>query len=321
MDWEHISSTEGQTDGIPYPDGLYNRPYFGLNGFGVHFFPVGPMSGFYSAPINGIARVYDKYGNDNGVPLEVFNVQSSKKYRFRVVGAQNTWSLRISIDSHKLRILASDGHEVLPYTVDALTVEGGERYDFVVDANQPVGNYWIRMELNSDEWSAFDLPWCNDTLFNSNRKKGFYQSCPYQKGNKAILRYQGAPIVDPTTESKKCTPTARCLHFNCPFKSYPLWWYTDCTHVNILTRVDAADTYPTVTSSDQHRTLYLNQGIAPELSINNKAFATPAAPLQTQPLSEAIPNEFRCKTICNHTDDPGCTCTYYEQVSRLCTVF
>ena len=59
-----------------------------------------------------------------------------------------------------------------------LLVFSGERYDFVLNANQPVGNYWVY---------AVGLWDC--------RKSGLIVN--------AILRYNGAPDEDPEGDPSK----------------------------------------------------------------------------------------------------------------------
>lgn len=44
-----------------------------------------------------------------------------------------------------MTIIASDSSSVRPTTVDTLYSLPGERYDFVVHADQTSGNYWIRL--------------------------------------------------------------------------------------------------------------------------------------------------------------------------------
>lgn len=45
-----------------------------------------------------------------------------------------------------MTVIASDSGKVRPITVNTLYSSAGERYDFVVRANQPPGNYWIRVK-------------------------------------------------------------------------------------------------------------------------------------------------------------------------------
>lgn len=62
-----------------------------------------------------------------------------------------------------------------PLVVDSIQIFVGQRYSFILDASQPVDNYWIRANPNSGT-------------------VGFDGGL-----NSAILRYSGAAIADPTT--------------------------------------------------------------------------------------------------------------------------
>jgi hypothetical protein len=56
--------------------------------------------------------------------------------------------------------------------VDSMVIHAGERYDFVVEANQTVSSYWIRLH-------------------------GLMDCTPKRVFQAAILRYKGAPEVEP----------------------------------------------------------------------------------------------------------------------------
>jgi L-ascorbate oxidase len=43
------------------------------------------------------------------------------------------------VENHNLLILASDSFDVQPVTVNSLVSTSGERYDFVINANQAIG--------------------------------------------------------------------------------------------------------------------------------------------------------------------------------------
>lgn len=80
-----------------------------------------------------------------------------------------------------MTIIESDGVNTQPVDVDSLQIFAGQRYSFVLQADQPIGNYWIRANPNSGS-------------------TGFEGSL-----NSAILRYQNAPNVDPTTNQTTST--------------------------------------------------------------------------------------------------------------------
>lgn len=68
-----------------------------------------------------------------------------------------------------------DGDYVKPLVVDAIQIFAGQRYSFILDANQPVDNYWVLAIPNVGTIS-------------------------FAGGvNSAILRYAGAKVADPTT--------------------------------------------------------------------------------------------------------------------------
>ena len=58
------------------------------------------------------------------------------------------FTFRLSIDNHDLHIIASDGGDVVTTKVESVMIASGERYDFWIDASDPIGNgsYWIRAE-------------------------------------------------------------------------------------------------------------------------------------------------------------------------------
>lgn len=88
------------------------------------------------------------------VPYETFKVHKSSKYRFRVINAGFlNCPLELSVDNHTILVIGSDGHYFEPVMVDSLVSYAGERFDFILYTDQPVGNYWIRAKglIDCDE--------------------------------------------------------------------------------------------------------------------------------------------------------------------------
>ena len=109
------------------------------------------------------------------VPLAVFNVVQGNRYRFRHINAGFlNCPIEISIDNHTFTAIASDGNNIIPVEATFLVTYAGERWDFVINANQAIGNYYIRFRglMDCDErfTSAFQM---------------------------AILHYQGSPYENP----------------------------------------------------------------------------------------------------------------------------
>ena len=91
--------------------------------------------------INGKGR------NRNGTqtPYATFHVRSGFRYRFRVVSPGFTLCpIEVSVENHKLTLIASDTHAIQPIEVDSFVVHEGERFDFVLNANQKSGVYQMK---------------------------------------------------------------------------------------------------------------------------------------------------------------------------------
>ena len=95
---------------------------------------------YWSGMINGKGR----YNATTYSLLSEFEVDPGKAYRFRVIGAQAQITYVLEVVRHKLMIISSDGHLLAPVEVDFLIVKAGERYDFILKADQVPQNYLIR---------------------------------------------------------------------------------------------------------------------------------------------------------------------------------
>ncbi|KAI0246639.1 laccase T2 copper depleted [Lactifluus subvellereus] len=140
--------------------------------------PLVPV--FNSTLINGQGR----YSGGPPVPLAVVNVVSGTRYRLRLVSISCDPAYDFSIDGHQLTIIEVDGNNVQPLLVDSLEIFAGQRYSVVLNADQSVGNYWIRALPN----------------FPDQNYAGFT--------NLAILRYLGAPVGDPANDPTLDIPTS-----------------------------------------------------------------------------------------------------------------
>ncbi|XP_014471746.1 PREDICTED: laccase-4-like [Dinoponera quadriceps] len=118
---------------------------------GVDYFPGRRLSEVGQFPnnilINGKGRYTDpKTGMVTNTTLEVIDVEPGKRYRMRLINAFCTVCPGMfTIQNHKITIIATDGLDIEPKTVDSVTSFAGERYDFILHANQSVGTYWIQV--------------------------------------------------------------------------------------------------------------------------------------------------------------------------------
>ncbi|XP_076641101.1 uncharacterized protein LOC143352472 [Halictus rubicundus] len=97
--------------------------------------------------INGKGRYTNPNNNaTTSTSLEVITVDPNRRYRFRLVNAFcTTCAAEFSIQGHNLTVIATDGQPTRPVVVDSIISSAGERYDFVLNANQTPGAYWIRL--------------------------------------------------------------------------------------------------------------------------------------------------------------------------------
>jgi len=124
-----------------------------------------------STLINGLGR---QTTTPHGA-LSVINVKYGKRYRFRLIAIACDPNFVFSIDGHSFTIIEVDGVNTVPVKADLIQIFAGQRYSFVLHANQPVNNYWVRANPNRGP-------------------VGFQDGI-----NSAIFRYRGAPDCDPTT--------------------------------------------------------------------------------------------------------------------------
>nr|ABN13592.1 LAC2 [Polyporus brumalis] len=129
-------------------------------------FPVGSDSTL----INGLGRFF---GGVVDAPLSVFTVTSGKRYRSRLINISCDPNFTFTIQGHTLTVIEADAVSVQPYEVDSIQIYAGQRYSFVLTADQAVDNYWIQAIPNIGTVTT-------DGGVNS-----------------AILRYDGADIVEP----------------------------------------------------------------------------------------------------------------------------
>ncbi|KZT20141.1 multicopper oxidase [Neolentinus lepideus HHB14362 ss-1] len=134
-----------------------------------------------STLINGKGR----YVNGPETNLTVITVEKGKRYRMRLVSISCDPNFIVWIDGHNMTVIEADGELHQPVTVGAIQIFAGQRYSFILDANQPIGNYWIWSQTGAGAPPVYPGP-----------------SAPI---NSAILRYIGANESEPTANMS--TPT------------------------------------------------------------------------------------------------------------------
>ncbi|XP_041977206.1 laccase-5-like [Aricia agestis] len=97
--------------------------------------------------INGKGQFRDpNTGFMTNTPLEVFTITPGRRYRFRMINAfASVCPAQITFEGHNLTVIATDGEPVHPVQVNTIISFSGERYDFVIEANNIPGAYWIQV--------------------------------------------------------------------------------------------------------------------------------------------------------------------------------
>jgi FtsP/CotA-like multicopper oxidase with cupredoxin domain len=115
----------------------------------------------------------------------VTTLKKDKKHRLRLINTGIDNNFHVSIDSHNFTVITSDFVPVKPYTTSSISINIGQRYDIIINANQAVGNYWLRADVA--------------TKCGRNRNP---------TNIKSIIRYEDAPEEEPTTQNTITKSTA-----------------------------------------------------------------------------------------------------------------
>jgi FtsP/CotA-like multicopper oxidase with cupredoxin domain len=220
--------------------------------------------------------------DDQKFPLSQYVVTQGSTRRFRVVHSGFWFPLEVSVDGHRLRIVALDGGPIDPIVVDSFFIYVGERVDFEVDANQSPGRYWMRAR-----------PTCID------------------HEARAVLVYDSVaasnPDTDPVTTPSQCTAASPCKVFNCHFGRYPDGSNRTCITMNdarsTLTTAELQEEFGVGDPDSEVLTYFLNFAMVVGGSINARRFAFPEIPyfLRTPPPCDPVPCVDGCNCRCTHT--------------------
>ena len=300
-------------DKAPTPDterlGFNSMP----DGSGIDLVP------FWSGLINGRGR--HKSVNYVNTRLSVFTVSPNNIYRFRFIGAQSFYGYRVSIDEHKLTVVAMDGVWIKPTVVDYLMIFSGERYDVLIHANVTSKDDFIiraeTLEINS-----------TTNLF---RGDNFAEAIlHYNRPGSSIPNSTQYSSISKNSISTRCTADSPCIALNCPFKDFASFFNITCINVHRLELLfpymenddelpDASD----VTDDDRLIFIFHYEGALSSAAVNSRHFVSPSIPLSllnSSQLAEVSGKEF-CKklddpTMCDsyNPGDYGCVCTHVRNI-------
>jgi FtsP/CotA-like multicopper oxidase with cupredoxin domain len=81
----------------------------------------------------------------NGTQTAKLSFTPGKKHLLRFINTGINQFFHIGIDGHKMQVVMVDFVAVKPFTADNLVLAVGQRYDVIVEADQAVGNYVLRV--------------------------------------------------------------------------------------------------------------------------------------------------------------------------------
>ncbi|RUS29517.1 Cupredoxin [Jimgerdemannia flammicorona] len=103
-----------------------------------------------SNPVVGTQRAKNACVSNS--TLEVFNVQQSKRYRFRIINMSAMAVFNFTIDGHRLDVIEADGTDTQKVTVDTIRIGPAQRYSVIVTMNQTAQDYWVRAVIDTTQW-------------------------------------------------------------------------------------------------------------------------------------------------------------------------
>ncbi|XP_071149358.1 uncharacterized protein [Mytilus edulis] len=241
----------------------------------------------HSGLINGRGRFYSSSTVHNDVPLERFEVEKNKDYRFRVISAATMYPFRVFVEGHRpIYILASDGFEIDKKEVESFIIHPGERIDFLLNADSESGTYLLVAETLEE--------------FPPNE----------YRAAEAIIHYKDATINPnpPKANPSSCeTSDTTCRVFNCPFLKYPIKENRMCIHFNDVISIDP-NSNTDEEKSDEVVEMFVNFAFPGENgntpgSVNGHQFLPPIVAAYAQP--DLV--DYNCDACNAYTI---CECTY-----------
>ncbi|XP_062572660.1 uncharacterized protein LOC134234599 [Saccostrea cucullata] len=256
---------------------------------------------FHSGIFNGKGRFYSTSNSSNGAPLEEFQVEPNKLYRFRVISAATLYPFRVFVEGHPELILkASDGYEIQggygndskEIVVESFIIHPGERYDFILKTDKSPGTYLLVAE------SIEVIP----------------DSLNEYRAAEAIIHYKNSSFIYPAKSTPNpCSKEKPCATFNCPFRYYPTESNRKCITYDKVYGNETASNFDELT--DVYETLFFNFAFPGEPgntpgSINGHQFEVPEYPIISKVKYTSVCIPSKC------TDDSICTCTYTKDLVK-----
>ena len=104
--------------------------------------PLVKVLGLPPIAVNGL--INGKNVHHNGGQRHELTFTPGKKHLIRLVNTGSEVIFRFAIDNHKMTVVAMDFVPIQPFEAKTLLIAIGQRFDVIVEADQPVADYWAR---------------------------------------------------------------------------------------------------------------------------------------------------------------------------------
>ncbi|KAL2353497.1 Cupredoxin [Cryomyces antarcticus] len=135
---------------------------------------------------NGLINGMNTWGLDGAANQTgkrfTMDFDHGKSYLLRLVNTAIQSTFKFYIDGHNFTVISTDFVPIKPYVTNILNINIGQRYNIIVHADQPIGDYWMRAD-------------------NQNACARITQALDI----KGIVHYNGGPMSTPTSSGYNYT--------------------------------------------------------------------------------------------------------------------
>ncbi|KAI1817913.1 multicopper oxidase [Poronia punctata] len=78
----------------------------------------------------------------------VVTLEEGKRHRLRIINPSIEHNFQVSLVGHQFEVIETDFVPIVPQTVNTIFLGIGQRYDVIIDATEPVDNYWFNVTLS-----------------------------------------------------------------------------------------------------------------------------------------------------------------------------